>query len=81
MTGVQTCALPISRILGARKISIEAMLQKESEVSDDSASVIILTHRVIEKNMNAAITEIEALATIQGEVTRIRIEQLNKEWD
>ncbi len=71
----------VTRILGARKISIEAMLQKESEVSDDSASVIILTHRVIEKNMNAAITEIEALATIQGEVTRIRIEQLNKEWD
>ncbi|MFV1993482.1 MAG: homoserine dehydrogenase, partial [Acidiferrobacterales bacterium] len=79
----------VTRILGARNISIEAMLQKESEVSQkasekrsgDTASVIILTHKVVEKNMNAAIKEIEELATIQGDVMRIRIEQLNKEWD
>lgn len=71
----------VTRILGARHISIEAMLQKESELSDDTASVIILTHKVIEKNMNAAITEIEALDSIKGDVMRIRIEQLNEDWD
>ncbi len=79
----------VTRILSARNISIEAMLQKESAISPkasekksgDTASVIILTHRIKEKNMNAAITEIEALATIKGDVMRIRIEQLNKEWD
>jgi homoserine dehydrogenase len=71
----------VTRILGAREISIEAMLQKESEHSEKTASVIILTHKVIEKNMNAAITEIEALDSIEGDVMRIRIENLNTNWD
>lgn len=71
----------VTRILGSRDISIEAMLQKESELSDDTASVIILTHRVVEKNMNDAITEIEALDSIEGDVMRIRIENLNTDWN
>jgi homoserine dehydrogenase len=71
----------VTRILGARSISIEAMLQKETEVSGDTASVIILTHKVIEKNMNDAITEIEALDSIEGDVMRIRIEHLNTDWN
>ena len=72
----------ITRILGERNISIEAMIQKEPAGSfseaDRTASIIILTHNVIEGSMNQAIQQIESLDTIKGEVTRIRMEQLSR---
>ena len=43
--------------------------------------VIMLTHRVVEKNMNAAIAAIESLDVIEGRITRIRLEHLNRDWD
>lgn len=72
----------ITRILGERNISIEAMIQKEPAGSfseaDRTASIIMLTHNVIEGSMNQAIQQIESLDTIKGEVTRIRMEQLSR---
>jgi len=72
----------ITRILGERDISIEAMIQKEPAGSfsqaERTASIIMLTHNVMEGSMNQAIKEIESLDTIQGEVTRIRMEQLSR---
>ena len=38
--------------------------------------VVILTHVFTEKNINAAIRRIEALATIPAPVVRIRLEEL-----
>ena len=67
----------IARILGDAGISIEAILQKEPAVGADRASVILLTHTVVERQMNRAIGQIEALDTIDGQVTRIRLEHLN----
>jgi homoserine dehydrogenase len=58
-------------------ISIDAMLQKEAEEGEDVVDVIILTHRSVERNVNAAIARIEALPTIAGKVVRIRLEELN----
>jgi homoserine dehydrogenase len=37
----------------------------------------MLTRRVQEKHMNAAIAQIEALDSIDGKVTRIRLEHLS----
>ncbi|HEY5602012.1 MAG TPA: homoserine dehydrogenase [Gammaproteobacteria bacterium] len=72
----------ITRILGERNISIEAMIQKEPAESysnaERTATIIILTHNVIEGSMNQAIREIEALDTIKGPVTRIRMEHLSR---
>jgi homoserine dehydrogenase len=67
----------VTKILGDKGISIEAIIQKEPENDSAEASVIMLTHRVIEKQMNEAIKQIESLATISGEVTRIRMENLD----
>ncbi|HKK05148.1 MAG TPA: homoserine dehydrogenase [Gammaproteobacteria bacterium] len=67
----------VTRILGERGISIEALLQKEPVGEASTATVIMLTHRVREGNMNEAIARIEALASIAGPVTRIRMETLN----
>jgi homoserine dehydrogenase len=67
----------VTRILADGSISIDAILQKEAEEGEDVVDVIILTHRSVEKNVNAAITRIEALPTIAGKVVRIRLEELN----
>jgi homoserine dehydrogenase len=66
----------VTRILGDLGISIEAILQKESPDDDVDATIIMLTHRVLEGKMNQAIKAIEALDSITGEVTRIRLETL-----
>ncbi len=67
----------ITRILGDAGISIEAILQKEPAAGADRASIILLTHVVVERQMNAAIKQIESLGSIQGTVTRIRLEHLD----
>lgn len=66
----------VTRILADKGISIEAIIQKEPADDSVEASVIMLTHRVVEKQMNEAIQQIESLKTITGEVTRIRMENL-----
>ncbi|MEE9398438.1 MAG: homoserine dehydrogenase [Methylococcales bacterium] len=66
----------VSRILANHNISIEALIQKEPLGEEKELPVIILTHRVFEREMNAAISEIEALQTIRGDVRRIRLETL-----
>jgi homoserine dehydrogenase len=67
----------ITRILGDRGISIEAFVQKEPVEGMLDADIILLTQRVTERNMNAAIAEIESLDVVNGMVTRIRVEALN----
>ena len=67
----------ITRILGDRGISIEAFVQKEPVEGMLDADIILLTQRVTERNMNAAIAEIENLDVVNGMVTRIRVEALN----
>jgi homoserine dehydrogenase len=67
----------VTRIIGDAGISIEAILQKEPAPDVDKASIILLTHVVRESQMNASIEKIEALDSIHGRVTRIRLEHLN----
>ncbi|MEN9424950.1 MAG: hypothetical protein RL122_2333 [Pseudomonadota bacterium] len=66
----------VTRIMGERQISIEAFIQKEPTSGVDKVDIIMLTQRVREGNMDAAITAIEALETICSSVTRIRVETL-----
>ena len=66
----------VTRILGDKGISIEAIIQKEPEGESTEANIIMLTHTVVEKQMNEAIQKIESLNTISGEVVRIRMESL-----
>ena len=66
----------VTRILADKGISIEAIIQKEPKDDSTEANVIMLTHTVIEKQMNEAIQQIELLDTISGEVVRIRMESL-----
>ena len=68
----------VTRILGDRNISIDAMMQKEPAENEAEADIIILTHVTVEHNMNQAIAAIEALPATVGKVTRIRMEELSR---
>ncbi|MBP0597009.1 homoserine dehydrogenase [Herbaspirillum sp. LeCh32-8] len=67
----------VTRILADSSISIDAMLQKEPAEGEQQTDIIMLTHQTQEKNIVAAIAKIEALATVVGAVTKIRLEELN----
>ncbi len=66
----------VTAILGDLDISIEAIIQKEPADGTSHVPVIILTQKIIEKNMNKAIAKIEGLDSIDGKVHRIRVESL-----
>ncbi len=68
----------ITRILADGEISIDAMVQKEPSAGEDQVDIIMLTHMIVEKNVNVAIAKIEALPVVLGKVTRIRLEELGK---
>ncbi len=66
----------VTRILADSSISVDAMLQKGAGEGETATDLIILTHQTKEKQVDAAIAAIEALTTVEGKVTRIRMEHL-----
>jgi homoserine dehydrogenase len=70
-------AAEIARILADAGISIEAIQQKEPAENDTTVPFVMLTQRVLEKQMNQAIAAIEQLDSIAGKVMRIRVERLD----
>jgi homoserine dehydrogenase len=67
----------VTRILADYSISIDAMLQKEPGAGETQTDIIMLTHQTQEKNIEAALRKIEALSSVVGSVTKIRLEELN----
>ncbi|SHF28151.1 homoserine dehydrogenase [Lampropedia hyalina DSM 16112] len=76
----------ITRILADAGISVDAMLQRESdEVSEFSENaphkaqtdLIILTHDTREGTLNQALTQIQQLPSVLAPIVRIRKEELN----
>ncbi|MBT6057165.1 MAG: homoserine dehydrogenase [Gammaproteobacteria bacterium] len=61
----------ISGKLEKLAISIEAVIQKEA--AGNLASIVILTHSALERQLNIAIAEIEAMDEVSGAVKRIRV--------
>lgn len=66
----------VTRILADSSISIDAMLQKEPAADEAQTDIIMLTHQTQERHIEAAIAKIEALSTVIGSVTKIRLEEL-----
>ena len=67
----------IATIFGAAGISIEAVVQPEPPRGAALAKLVMLTHRVRERQMKEAVARIEALPVIEGPVTCIRMEHLD----
>jgi homoserine dehydrogenase len=66
----------ITRILADNGISIDAMVQREPGEGEEQTDIIILTHLVREKGVDAAISKIEALPVVKRKVIRLRLESL-----
>jgi homoserine dehydrogenase len=67
----------LTRILADATISIDAMMQKEPADNETNTDIVILTHQTQEKNVVAAIDKMQALSTVVGQVTKIRLENLS----
>ena len=67
----------VATILGNAGISIEAVVQPQPPQGASQAKLVMLSHPVRERQMNIALGQIEALDSISGKVTRIRVEQLD----
>lgn len=67
----------ITRILTDLNINIEAINQKEVPEGEQFADIFMLTRKVREKDMKAAIETIQALSDVSGEVVTIRMDHLD----
>tara|TARA_A100001011_G_scaffold388319_1_gene467698 strand:- start:456 stop:1742 length:1287 start_codon:yes stop_codon:yes gene_type:complete len=67
----------ITKVLSESEISIEAVIQKESENESDNASIIILTNAVEEHVMQKAILTIDSLPEVSKGVVDIRLESMS----
>jgi homoserine dehydrogenase len=69
----------IATILANARISIDALLQRESEASSEGEArtdIIVLTHEAKEGDMRDALSKIKALTYTRGAVAMIRKEDL-----
>jgi len=67
----------ITQVFSEHSISIDAMVQKETQEDDEVVDIILVTSNMIEKEMNKIIDEIEALPENIDKAVKLRIEQLN----
>ena len=67
----------VTKILSESEISIEAVIQKESEDESDNASIVILTDSVEEHVMQKAILTIGSLPEVSKGVVDIRLESMS----
>ena len=70
----------VTGILASLNISIDAVLQREAdEVGGEGSTqtdLVILTHDCVEAQMNEALAQMQALATVLAPIVRIRKEEL-----
>ncbi len=68
----------ITKLFGDKKISIDAMLQKEPNEQVSEADIVLLSHLAVEKDINSVIHSIELMSATIGKVIKIRLEELSK---
>ncbi len=66
----------ITRILADSDISIDAVLQRESEAGENHTDLIILTHDTVEGRMRTALAAMQALPTVLAPIVSLRKEEL-----
>jgi homoserine dehydrogenase len=67
----------ITKILASHSVSIDALIQKEAAEGETQTDLVMLTHATKEKNMLAAIQEMQSLRTVIGNVVKLRLENLS----
>lgn len=73
----------VATILSEYNISIESAMQKAEAIHAETQQawvpIVIITQRVSERVMNEALAAVQALSEVVGEITRIRVEDLDDE--
>ena len=67
----------VASLFSEQGISIEALIQKAPAEGETRVPLIVLTNRAAQGSVDAAVQAIEALDSITGEITRIRVEALD----
>jgi homoserine dehydrogenase len=71
----------VATILSEHNISIESAMQRAEAIHAESQQawvpIVIVTRRVPERVMNAALAAVQALSEVVGDITRIRVEDLD----
>lgn len=67
----------ITRLLSEQGISIESLIQKAPVEGEAHVPVIVLTNAAEQQSLESAVKAMEALDTIVGQITRIRVEPLD----
>ena len=67
----------VSDTFARNSISIEAVIQKEPATGENTVHLVMLTQKCIESTVNHAIRAVEDLASVHGDVVRIRMEHLD----
>ena len=63
----------ISGILGRNSISIAAVIQKGRD-KRNAVPLVMMTHKAVEKNVRAALAEIDKMREVRQKTMRIRVE-------
>ena len=66
----------ITRVLGDNQISISACIQKETDLTTQSAEIVIMTHPSNEAAMQKALKEMSTLSVVKEISNFIRVEDL-----
>jgi homoserine dehydrogenase len=64
----------ISKVLGDHSISIASVIQKEVNISEQTAEIVVMTHPAVEKSMIKALKDTEQLSVVQEICNFIRVE-------
>jgi homoserine dehydrogenase len=67
----------VASIFSDQGISIEALTQKAPAEGQTRVQLIVITNDAVQGSVDTAVAAIEALDTIAGKVTRIRVEALD----
>jgi homoserine dehydrogenase len=67
----------VASLFSEQGISIEALIQKAPAEGETRVPLIVLTNKAAQGSVDAAVKAIEALDSITGEITRIRVEALD----
>jgi homoserine dehydrogenase len=67
----------VASIFSEQGISIEALIQKAPAAGQTRVQLIVLTNKAAQGLVDRAVASIEALDSIAGKVTRIRVEGLD----
>jgi homoserine dehydrogenase len=64
----------VARILGDADISINSVLQKDTDIANGHADLVIMTHPAREANMQSAVSAIKELCTVLQLDSLLRVE-------